>query len=148
VAIHSHDRGYGRPKIAGGVVIEIPKLDTAKKWLDYYGVPVERGIAILFKAVDDSWGANHNGFKYEPGTTPEAPDWKPTAECGNGLHFCARPIVAKDKYHRDATRFVGCPVRVSELVVIDESKVKAPRIVKPCFEVDQHGDPVAVEAAA
>jgi hypothetical protein len=149
VAIHKHPAsGYGTPKITGGVVIEIPKLDTPQAWLDYHGIPVVRGVAVLYKAVDDGYGANHNGFKYEPGTIPEAPDWDPHNGCGNGLHFCARPLIAKDKYHPNATRFVGCPVKVTDLVVIDESKVKAPRVCKPCFEVDKHGDPINIGAAA
>lgn len=146
VAIHKHP--HGRQKINGGVIIELPVLDNAKDWLDYYGIPVEKGVAVLYKAVDDGYGANHNGFKYEPGSKPAAPDWDGKPECGGGLHFCARPLIARDKYHPTATRFVACPVKVSELVVIDESKVKAPRVYRPCFEVDKHGDPLAVEVAA
>src|SRR3990167_5874861 len=39
----------------GGMQIKIPEILTAKEWCDYYGVEVKKGIATLFKAVDDDY---------------------------------------------------------------------------------------------
>jgi hypothetical protein len=138
VAVHKHGPN---PKIKGGVVIEVPKLDTPEKWCDFWGIKVSRGIATLYKAVNDDW---LSGYKtsYAPRTKPEAPDWEPDGQCGGGLHFCAHPVVAAD-YQSGATKYLACPVRLDEVSVIDSQKVKAKRVVgKGCVEVDRYGVPV------
>jgi hypothetical protein len=141
VSVH---RQSSRAQIRGGVVIEAPRLETAQQWCEFYGVKISRGIATLYKAVRDDFRSAH-GMSYRPGETPAAPDWDPVPECGSGLHFSFHPSAAK-AFDYEATRFVACPVRVSELVVHpdgDTSKVKAPRVVgKGCVEVDRQGRPV------
>lgn len=57
-----------------------------------------------------------------------------------GLHVSPHPHLARD-YNDTATRYVGVPVRVSELVVID-NKAKVPRACGPVFEVDIDGEKV------
>src|SRR3990167_9454272 len=73
----------------GGMQIKIPEILTAKEWCDYYGVEVKKGIATLFKAVDDDYStlnARSKGIFYTPGSMPIAPDWDGgKAECGGGL---------------------------------------------------------------
>ena len=135
VAVHKQSP---HARLKGGVIIEVPQLDTPEAWCDFHGLKVTRGIVTLFKAVTDDW---LSGYKtsYEPGTKPEAADWKDDGQCGGGLHFCAHPVMSLD-YHPGATKFVACPVRLSEISVIDSGKVKAKRVVgKGCVEVDRYG---------
>ena len=130
---------------AGVTIVYAPVVDTAEKWLSFYGVPVKNGKAVLYKAVDDDFStdrARRANIAYVPGTSPKAPDWNPEPECGGGLHFSAHPQIAL-QYNTDATRFVACPVLVSEIVVHYPAeypdKVKAPRVVGRCYEVDKNG---------
>ena len=140
--------------ISGGVLIEIPALNTAEEWLDYYGVPIVDGVATLFKAVRQSYGSHfHDDFKYLPGSTPAAPDWDPVPECGNGLHFSPAPFMALEFYSlEEEPRFIACPLRVEEIVVHPDgtylNKVKAPRVALPCYEVDRYGAPLVPQAVA
>ena len=51
-------------------------LKTSKEWCDYYGIEVKKGIATLFKAVDDDYStlnARRRGIFYTPGSKPIAP---------------------------------------------------------------------------
>ena len=65
--------------------------------------------------------------------------FKADGSCGNGLHLCAQPVRSLG-YMPEATKYVGCPVLLAEINVIDESKVKVPRVVEPgCYEVDIDG---------
>jgi hypothetical protein len=143
VAVHKH---HPTVTVSGGVIIEPPTITTIEQWCDYHGVTITDGQVILYKAVDDQYRANHNGFEYKPGTAPEAPDWDPIPECGGGLHFSPSPHHALG-FNYAATRFVACPVLVSELVVHPNgqylTKVKGPRVAAPCWEVDIHGRRVA-----
>ena len=134
----------------GQVVVAVPGgWGTLEEWFEFYGVKVSRGVAILFKAVDPEF-VSSRGCKYEPGSTPEAADWDGgVAECGGGLHFAPSAGHAREWRSGWDTRFVACPVRVSEIVFhpngVYMQKVKARRVCKPCWEVDVHGD--KVEAA-
>ena len=127
-----------------GHIITPPNLDGADTptWLAYHGIESdENGTVTLYKAVDDAY-TTHRRADYSPGATPEAEDWKPDNQCGGGLHFGPTPVHALD-YHRSATKFMACPVRVDEISVIDQQKVKARRVVAPgCSEVDIDGAPV------
>jgi len=129
----------------GGVLIQIPVIRTAAEWLEYHGVPVVDGIAVLFKTVSSEFISGY-GMSYAPGTTPEAPDWDATVERGGGLHFCARPVECLSFYDLPGYRFVACPVRVDEIVVRENAmypnKVKAPRVALPCYECDIDGNRV------
>jgi hypothetical protein len=137
----------GPAKVVGGKVIRIKNPKTAAEWCAVNGVSVTRGVAILFKGLDDSFKSNHNGFEYKPGTIPIAPDWDGgTAECGGGLHFCARPA-ATLKFHNCATRFCACPVRLKDIrpPKADDShptKVKARGCCAPIWECDPSGEKI------
>ncbi|OIN79987.1 DUF7666 domain-containing protein [Mycobacterium malmoense] len=136
VAVHLHSQ---RVTLNGqGQVIDLTGIDFDDpiQWCEFHNVDVTDGIAYLYKAVGDDWKSDY-GTSYEPGATPEAPDWKPVAACGNGLHFCAHPHLSLD-YKRDATKFVKCGVRIDEIVTLGD-KIKAKRVVVPCVEVDAHG---------
>jgi hypothetical protein len=132
----------GTPKIIGGVQIHYKAPTTAKAWLENYAVPTKNGVAILFKAVRTDYKSAH-GTSYAPGETPKATDWDSKPECGGGLHFCPNPALAL-YFDNQATKFVACPVKVSEIVVHKNpqypTKIKAPRVCAPCYEVDIHGN--------
>lgn len=140
VAIHLHS---ALVSLKGGVVIDHTKVDLtdAKAWCDYHGVEVKRGIATLYKAVNDAWSTDR-GFDYSPGSKPTAPDWRDTDECGYGLHFGPTPHRA-DYYRDSGSKYVAVGVRVSELRPITTAggaaKAKAPRVVRACVEVDRFG---------
>jgi hypothetical protein len=149
VSVHTNPTRWGKPKVSGGVLIEVPEIKTPTEWLDYHGVEVKRGVAILFKAVDDDYStsyARRAGIFYTPGAKPEAPDWNGLPECGGGIHVSPRPVLAL-AYNSAATRYVACPVKVADLVLIDD-KAKAPRIARPVYEVDIDGERIVAEAAA
>ena len=60
VAIHKH-AGSGA-RVQGGVLIEIPKIETAAEWCDYWGVEVKKGTATLYKCVREDW-VSSQGFE-------------------------------------------------------------------------------------
>ncbi|HEX9991628.1 MAG TPA: hypothetical protein VGB14_01740 [Acidimicrobiales bacterium] len=135
--------------VTGGVVIPIRTPETAEEWCSYYGVDVDDGVAVLFKAVGADWRGSHKALEvtYEPGATPSAPDWKPTPVCGFGLHFSPRPFMARPYFGGEPAHFVACPVRVADMVLLDD-KVKAPAVAGPVWECDEDGEPVGLEAVA
>ncbi len=135
-----------RAKAIGGHVVALPEIKTVADWIEFYGVETEgvdgERVAYVFKAVNDEWKSGHD-TAYKPGSTPEASDWDGGKDrCGGGLHFSPRPFMALS-YNPDATKFVRCPVLVSELAVITDGadKVKGKRVVAPgCQEVDIDGN--------
>jgi hypothetical protein len=148
VAIQRHGASA---TVRGGVLIQIPEITNADEWCSYYGVDVKRGVAILYKAVDDEFCSDYNRFAYRPGTKPQAPDWDGgVQERGGGLHFSPRPVLALE-FMRNAKHFVACPVRVKDIVVHRDAslpqKVKAPGVCRPVYEVTIDGEPIAPAAA-
>ena len=133
-------------KVTGGVVIEIPPINTPEAWCDFHGAEVEDGVAVLYKAVGDDYVSSH-AFAYVPGTTPEAPDWDGgKEECGGGLHACAHPWEAR-QFNSFATRYIACPVRLEDIAVHENAampnKVKFRTCCEPCWEVDVDGEKVS-----
>jgi hypothetical protein len=128
--------------VTGGNLIQAPDVTTAEQWCAFYGVEVENGVAILYKAVDAEF-KSRQGMSYAPGTQPEAPDWDGSEEkCAGGLHFSPFPFVAL-QFTPNATRFLACPVRVADMVVGENGtfsqKVKARGACGPVYEVDEYG---------
>jgi hypothetical protein len=150
VAVHLHASDRRNVKITGGVLIEVPEVKTPQDWIDYHDIAIEGGHVIVFKAVDDDWSTDNAravDLAYRPGTElVAAPDWRKMAACGNGLHASAKPIDAL-LYNSDSTRFVALRAKVAEIVVIDESKIKVPRLYGPIVEVDINGEPLPVAEA-
>jgi hypothetical protein len=143
VAVHLHS---GRARIEGGVVIDHLSVDQTDpaSWCAYHGVTVLEGVATVYKAVNDSW-TTPRGVDYAPGSSPASDDWSPVGECGGGLHFGPTPGHAA-AYYDEATRYVAVGVELATLVPITGSgtaKCKAPRVVRPCVEVDVMGREVA-----
>jgi hypothetical protein len=134
-----------KPQVEGGQQTRY-EIKTAQDWCEFYGVPVEDGVATLYKAVDNDFLSGKQ-FLYKPGTSPAAPDWDGGAdECGGGLHFCASPGAALG-YFDTATRFVACKVAIADMRAPQEddlyqNKIKASRICGPIVEVDRYGKPV------
>ena len=148
VAVHNHnpDNKYGTVKITGGVVIEVRHAATIEEWFADNLIEPDNGVVTLFKAVDDDFKSGY-GFDYTPGSVPVAPDWDGGVnECGGGLHFCAAPWIAKSQFNRSATRFVACPILVSDIAFHPggqlPSKVKAKGCCAPVWECDIDGNPV------
>ena len=141
-ALHIHGSDA---KAKGGVQIKVPISKTARDWCAFYGVTVEAGLAILFKAVRDDFRSAH-GTLYAPGSTPKADDWDGgKAECGGGLHFSFHPQAAKE-FDSCARRFVACPVLLKHVKVHPNAeypeKIKASQVDAPIWECDEHGEPI------
>jgi hypothetical protein len=136
-----------KTRASGGVVNEVPvRLKTAQEWCDFYGVPVQDGVAILFKAVDGEYFSTY-GTSYRPGSEPQADDWDDgERECGGGLHFSPTPALAL-QFSPRAVRFVACPVRLEDISIsgreANAAKVKARGVCAPVYEVDEAGRPLA-----
>jgi hypothetical protein len=133
-------------KTKGGVLIKLPIIKTSRQWCEFYGVPIKSGVAVLYKALRADYKSSHD-FLYEPGTTPSAPDWDGGVnECGGGLHFSPRPFMALE-FDLEATKFMAFPILISEIKIHKNAeypqKLKAPRVYKPCYEVDIDGKPIA-----
>jgi hypothetical protein len=147
VAVHLHKSTVN---VTGGVVLDhtgVAEMD-GKTWCEYHGVEIKRGVATLFKAVNDKW-TTARGTDYSPGALPTCDDWNVKPVCGGGLHFGPTPVHAL-AYHPEAKRFVAVGVKVSELVQIpgETAKAKAPRVVRACVEVDITGKEIPAKQAA
>ena len=133
-------------KVSGGVKIKISVLATVKSWCDFHGLKIIKGVATVFKAVDDLY-KSPRGAEYKPGSTPEAADWDGgKKECGGGLHFSPRPFQALT-FNAEAKKFIACPVAIADMRVPQPDdkypeKIKARRVCAPCFEVDIDGNPI------
>jgi hypothetical protein len=137
VAVIRHEGG----STAGGAA----RPASAAEWCAFYGVPVEDGVATLYKAVDDGFDSYH-GVSYRPGSMPQAADWDGgEQECGGGLHFSPRPTFALGA-PADEVRFVACPVRLDDVVFhpggMYPDKVKARGVCAPVYEVDEDGSAI------
>ena len=133
--------------VEGGIVVDIAVPTTPETWCDWYGVAVSNSIATLYKAVRDDYQSAH-GVSYAPGTMPAAPDWDGgQIECGAGLHFSPRPLMAK-AFDSEATKFLACPVRLTDMRCPSRTddypaKIKAKGCCGPVVEVDCYGTPIA-----
>ena len=125
---------------AKGAVIDMTTLDLTQpdQWVEYHGVRVDVGDAIVYKAVGDDL-CSERGMVYPIGETVTAADWKPTAACGNGLHFGVSPRSAR-QYFLAATRFLACAVDAAGLIALDD-KCKA-ESCQVLYEVDIDGEVV------
>ena len=137
-------------KASGGVQIKIPEPATAKEWCDFHGVEIKKGVAVLFKAVDEDYSTARARLRkifYKPGDSPQAPDWDGgKEECGGGLHFAYTPMRAR-AFNPEAKHLIACPVKVAQIAVhknpSSPSKIKAPGLCAPCWEVDIDGNKIA-----
>jgi len=144
VPVHDHGPSV---TIDGGIPISVRHITDPKAWCELHGLDVDRGKVTVFKAVEVDWRGRtkRDGITYEPGAKPEAPDWHKNRECGAGLHFVARPWEG-DRYLNDApAHYVACVVRLSEMAVIDQGKVKCRRVVAPIVECDIDGEPLPAD---
>jgi hypothetical protein len=136
----------GDPTIVGTTQILKITENTLEAWCRFWNVSIQPdGTVILYKALNEGFKAR-NDFEYLPGSCPVAPDWDPNRECGGGLHFSPTPREALE-FNPRARHFVACPILLSEIKTHMISgaypqKVKAPRVLKPCFEVDIDGNPL------
>jgi hypothetical protein len=142
VAVHLHT---ATATVEGGVVIDCQPLHNtseATAWVAVHQAETAGdGTATVYKAVNAKLRSQHD-FDYPIGATVEAPDWRQTDECGNGLHFGATPHHASLYYDQPDVRFLACRITLADAVGITDS-VGAPKIkAKSCVvlhEVDVHG---------
>jgi hypothetical protein len=125
------------------VLIQVPPLNNAESFFDFYRVDVKKGKAVVYKLLHANFVSGH-GTTYQPGTLATCPDWNARAECGGGLHFSPRPFMAR-KYS-NGTRFVACEIEVDGAVVINDfgskpDKLKA-KFCKVLYECDADGEKV------
>jgi hypothetical protein len=138
----------GKAEVDGGRITEVD-ISTPQKWCDYYGVEVKDDVAVLYKGLDNDYSTDNgrrNGVFYRPGTIPVAPDWDGgETECGHGLHFSPTPAMTL-QFNPSATRFVACPVALTDMVVHPDgkypNKVKARACAAPVWEVDRLGEKI------
>mgnify|MGYP001606998505 FL=1 len=122
------------------------KLKTSKEWCEYYGVEIKKGVAILFKAVDEDFSTSNarpKGIFYKPGDKPVAPDWDGgRAECGGGLHASCYPTAALH-FNSAAKKFIALPVRLTDFKPFPNAqypdKVKFQTVAGPVWECDKEG---------
>jgi hypothetical protein len=147
VAVQRHGT---TPAVTGGVLIDIPPIESAQDFCDFYGLKPSRGAVVLFKLVDDSYVSGY-GASYRPGEKTIAPDWDGGLNCcGSGLHFSPRPFMARR--YSSGSRFVACRVRLADMVPItshdgasDKCKAKACTVL---FECDEDGIEIPAAVAA
>jgi hypothetical protein len=144
-----------KEKVTGGSQIKVQQPKTPREWCEFYGAEIVDGHAVLYKGVGDNW-LSPKGGDYTPGTVPQCADWDGgKEECGGGFHFSPHPLMTLE-FNSAATKFVACPVLLSEIAVHENAKypnkVKASGCCAPTWEVDRKGkrvkatEQVAVEA--
>jgi hypothetical protein len=137
VAVHLRSQ---RVTLTGGAVIDMTAVDRNDPvtWAELYGVKITRGRMTVYKGVNAELRSAYNAFHYPVGKTVTAPDWEPTRECGNGLHFSPTPTAAEA--YCEPKRYLECTVAVKDLVVLgDKVKARSCRVVR---EVDRWAEPV------
>src|SRR5271157_4762662 len=87
-------------------------------------LPENEKYVLCLRTVDKN-GCAYNGFRWPKKGYVEAPDWKPTKECGNGLHGYLRGAGDADSIRWDGL-FQVVKVVESEIVNL-VGKVKFPR---------------------
>jgi hypothetical protein len=87
-------------------------------------LPSKKKAVLCLRTVEAD-GTAHKGFKWPALGFVEAPDWKPTAKCGNGLHGYLRGCGDADSIDWGGL-FQVVKVIESEIVDLD-GKVKFPR---------------------
>ena len=136
--------------VSGPTVTVATRPTTAEERCAWYGVPVEDGVAILYKAVDESFDSYH-GRSYDPGTEPTAEDWdEGERECGAGLHFSPgrRSRLRRRRTKCDSWR-APCGSRTSRPPRRPLSGQGQGRgVCAPVYEVDEDGTPNPRRASA
>jgi len=143
VAVHLHSQTVA---LTGeGHIIDMTALDMTdpQTWADLHGGKVSGGRLTVYKGVNADLRSAH-GTEYPIGATVTCPDWEPTVECGNGLHFSPSPTATES--YCTPERYLECTVKLADVVPLgDKVKASACRVVRV---VDRWGDPVAATSSA
>ena len=109
--------------------------DLVARWTDSGLDDIAPELANELRAILSVEGDRETG----------CPDCGGKEECGGGFHFCASPFEAK-QFQNTATRFVACPVRLTDMAVHADAsmpqKVKAKGLAAKCWEVNIDGETV------
>ena len=134
--------------LTGGVVIQLP--DTSEcdvdVWCSYYGLTIDDGTVIVYKAVDQDLMSGHCDTPYPIGETVTAEDYQPTRRCGEGLHFGPTPRGAAANSVGTVARYLACRIKVAEAVALGD-KIKS----KSCdvlYEANADGERIEPAEAA
>ena len=71
---------------------------------------------VLILRTSNADGTSHGGFVWPKKGHVEAPDWKPTKECGNGLHGAQKGV-------GDSSLFNWSPDALWQIVEVDEATI-------------------------
>ena len=94
--------------------------------MDYKDIEMLEGEALVLRVCDKE-GKSDGGFQWPKSGAVTAPDWRPTAECGNGLHGWLRGEGNHGFAERHDEGNAWLVVAVDESTVIDlGGKVKYP----------------------
>ncbi|PAL23575.1 hypothetical protein [Sphingopyxis sp. GW247-27LB] len=138
-------RVQGNAKIEGGLQFQI-KLETPQDWCDFYGVRVEDGCAIVYKAVGEGYRSKW-GTTYEPGSTPIDHQWngrKEECSVGGGLNFSPTPRHTH-QFVSNPRHYLECRVRLDENFAVHfggqyPEKICHKEVAVPLVEVDIDGE--------
>jgi len=110
-----------------GAVLPWPTMTTGT-----FKIPtrIRRGYTLMLRTCtgeDDGRLTAHGGFFWPALGPVECPDWKPVAECGNGLHGFLRGCGNHNLANwTDRAVWLVVEVKTSEIVSL-EGKIKVPR---------------------
>ena len=89
-------------------------------------IKLKKGEALVLRTSDRD-GKSYNDFMWPKKGKVEAPDWKPTATCGNGLHGLLHGVGSRSYLNWEDAAWIVVKVIESECIWIDGNKVKFPR---------------------
>ena len=89
-------------------------------------IKLKKGEALVLRTSDRD-GKSYNDFMWPKKGKVEAPDWKPTATCGNGLHGLLHGVGSRSYLNWEDAAWIVVKVIESECIWIDGNQVKFPR---------------------
>ena len=123
VAVHLFSANVA---VEGGVIIDVSKIDytDAEQWATYYGAEINGEEVLLYKALSDdliSGKVCGSRVKWPTSGVVSCDDWKPTNECGGGLHLSPHPYQAVAYCGSEARRVLLCSAKLEDVFPIPTS---------------------------
>ena len=88
-------------------------------------IELEEGEALVLRTCNQD-GTSYLGFQWPKAGPVAAPDWKPVAECGHGLHGLLWGQGGGELLNWSSPAWLVVRVRLKDVVTIDEDAVKFP----------------------
>jgi len=136
--------------ITGGIVIDHTTINESDPttWAGIHLAHTDADMVTLYKALDGDLvsGKGYRPVQWDTSGEVTCGDFKPTAECGHGLHLSPTTHQATD-YNPAATRWLRCTARLADIIPIPggTAKCKVAAVTVIC-EVDRNGNPIGVAA--